>query len=167
MDIQLSNKEIKNIYNVYREQIWKFVFSRIHNNEIAEDITQETFLRLVKHRNKKRNIKTWLFFIANNIIIDEYRKLIYRNERLERFRDEVSDLYKYNYDYKPFFINKEIFFNVLTEKQKFMFILRYMEEKKSLEITEITGYNKFRINSLIHRGLQKIRNEVLPNINAY
>ena len=71
------------------EKIYRYCYFKIHNREIAEDITQETFLRFFKS-NYVDNGKAmqYLYTIARNMCIDEYRK-----QKAETLKEEVI----YNY----------------------------------------------------------------------
>ncbi|WP_078556049.1 RNA polymerase sigma factor [Bacillus alkalicellulosilyticus] len=74
-----ENKEedIRSIYREYVEDVYRFVAVFTANNEEAEDVTQEVFIRLVDsiHKFKGRSsLKTWIFSIARNVAIDYVRK---------------------------------------------------------------------------------------------
>jgi RNA polymerase sigma-70 factor, ECF subfamily len=70
--------DLEKIYFLYREPLMKFSYSLSRNKTEAEDILQETFVKLVDlNKNKKidnRNLKSFLFRIAYNLYIDNYRK---------------------------------------------------------------------------------------------
>lgn len=56
-----------------RLPVFRFLLRRTHDTERAEDLTQETFLRLHRHLLEERpleNPKAWLFTVANNLAID-------------------------------------------------------------------------------------------------
>ncbi|MEI6866016.1 RNA polymerase sigma factor SigZ [Flavicella sp.] len=67
------------------EKIWSefslalknFIFSKVKNETVAKDILQEVFIKIHLHKNelkKKKQLKSWLFSIANNTTIDYFRK---------------------------------------------------------------------------------------------
>jgi RNA polymerase sigma-70 factor (ECF subfamily) len=73
------------LYTEFYEAIYRFVFRMIGNTESAEDITQETFIKLYKNinpHNTIRNPKAWLYQVAGNLCRDKikrnnaYRKII-------------------------------------------------------------------------------------------
>jgi len=73
-----NNTETFNeIYNKFNGIIYRHILNKIHKYEIAEELTTEVFLRLDKHLKNydvyRAKISTWLFTIANNIVIDYYR----------------------------------------------------------------------------------------------
>ena len=61
----------------YQARLFNFVRSMVHNAELAEDITQEAFVKAYFSLNKLQNpasFKSWLFRIANNNTLDYIRK---------------------------------------------------------------------------------------------
>lgn len=61
----------------YNPLIFRYCLYRCGNKETAEDLTQETFLRLIKYLPKYKNcgrLKTYLFSIANRLCIDENKQ---------------------------------------------------------------------------------------------
>ncbi|MDP2284370.1 MAG: sigma-70 family RNA polymerase sigma factor [Pseudohongiella sp.] len=70
-----------------------YAFRMLGNKDSAEDIAQETFLRLWTHadrwRSDKASISTWLHRIAHNLCIDSMRKD--RSSQTEEFEDEIPD----------------------------------------------------------------------------
>jgi len=170
MDIQLNDEELTNIYNIYYIQIFKFIFSRINNYEESEDITQETFLKLIQNNYKKENIRTWLFVVAKNIIIDKYRKETNINEyKCKLHKDIIAKKinnmlsYELNIDYKPYFININNILKLLTNKQKNIIYLRFFKEFSVPEIRDLIGYSRRRIHFLIERGMSKMRDNIYKN----
>ena len=70
-------QDMEQIYNQYFDTVNKYLFCLTHNNDIAEDLTQETFCRALKNLNKFKGeckISVWLCQIAKNIWYDYYRK---------------------------------------------------------------------------------------------
>jgi RNA polymerase sigma-70 factor (ECF subfamily) len=75
----LDTHNFLEIFDTYNGQIYGYVFLRSgRNKEIAEDLTQEIFIKAWKARrsfdDNKASIKTWLYTIARNSITDYWRK---------------------------------------------------------------------------------------------
>lgn len=65
----------------YERKIFYFCFRFIHNRELANDLTQETFLRVIKGVDRytpKAKFTTWLYTIARNLCIDALRHARHR-----------------------------------------------------------------------------------------
>lgn len=65
------------IVSRYKNRLFNCVFRLVHNSEIAEDLVQETFLRVYKNRHNYQatsNFSTWVYTIALNLARSELRK---------------------------------------------------------------------------------------------
>ena len=90
-------------YDAYSESIYRHCFFRVWRKGRAEELLQETFLRLWTYLikgNKVENIRALLYKIANNLIIDESRKkkeesldqILENPERLEPKSNDHQDI---------------------------------------------------------------------------
>lgn len=64
------------LYEMFGGRVYQFFFRNTRNAELAADKVQEVFLRIFKSREafKYGSLKTWIFRIARNLLIDEWRK---------------------------------------------------------------------------------------------
>ena len=70
-------QDIEKIYEEYFETVNKYLFCLTHNNDISEELTQETFFKAVKKIDTYKGdckISVWLCQIAKNLWFDECRK---------------------------------------------------------------------------------------------
>jgi len=70
-------KIFSKIYDRYIDRIYRFIFLKVSSQEIAQDLTSETFLRgweSFKNGNKIENPQAFLYKIARNLVIDHYRE---------------------------------------------------------------------------------------------
>ena len=70
-------QDIEEIYKQYFNIVNKYLFCLTHNNDISEELTQETFYRAVKNfdtYNKECKMSVWLCQIAKNLWYDQCRK---------------------------------------------------------------------------------------------
>lgn len=68
---------LDNIYCLMYNSVFKYVFSLIRDYHVAEDITQEVFLRVLKYRNRYRdgsNAKAWIYTIAKNLVFTKMKQ---------------------------------------------------------------------------------------------
>ena len=67
------------LYDRYIDRIYKFIYLKTSDREIAEDITSDVFMKAMNSLSslevdkKDLNFKSWLYTIANNKVIDFYR----------------------------------------------------------------------------------------------
>jgi RNA polymerase sigma-70 factor (ECF subfamily) len=61
----------------YERPVFSLVFRMVRNRELAEDLTQDTFVKVLSHLDRYRSdfkFSSWLFKIANNVAIDHLRR---------------------------------------------------------------------------------------------
>jgi RNA polymerase sigma-70 factor (ECF subfamily) len=94
-----DEKSLEVLVKRYLKPIYSFVYKNIGNPEMAEDITQETFVKVwknLKKFDKQKSFKSWLFTIAKNSSIDFLRKkktaTLALNEDLPSKSDFLKDI---------------------------------------------------------------------------
>lgn len=92
--------DIEKIYRIYFEDVYRFLLSLSKNKEVAQDITSETFLKVINNSNKiekTRNIKAYIFTIAKNTYINYYNKnkIMMSTDDIEKF-DQGIDSFEEN-----------------------------------------------------------------------
>ena len=72
------------IYRTYRDPVYGYIRNRVSSRELAEDLTSDTFVRVLRHigtfRWQNRDFGAWLFTIARNLITDHYKSHRARRE---------------------------------------------------------------------------------------
>lgn len=109
----------KTIYNTYYSNVLKHINYKINDYQTAEELTNDVFMRVYKHLpnydSNRSTLKTWIFNISKNIIIDYFRKennsvnsklkhidIIFSNDKDHNDKDHNDKDHKE----KPVFINK-------------------------------------------------------------
>ena len=91
---KLDSKVIAAVYDHYFPEIFRYVFYRLGNEGLAEDIASDVFVRLLEALNKGRgphkNIKGWLLSTASNVIADHLRR-VYK-QPTEALAESTPDL---------------------------------------------------------------------------
>jgi RNA polymerase sigma-70 factor, ECF subfamily len=162
------------LYNEYYPEIFNYILKRAANLEVTQDITSETFFKALKNlwqfRWRNISIAAWLYRCANHEIATFYRK----NRSIvsmENLRDggkniEPAALYDPETDFleaqeklnqhKDFLqIHEKI--SKLDVKYQEVIVLRFFEKKKIIEICKILNKKEGTIKSLLHRGLEQLR----------
>lgn len=146
------------IYRWY-PSILRYCKSRCRSRETAEDLTQETFLRLflaLPNYNENGKFKAYIFLIANRLCIDESRKTplhpIEDEEKLASPRDEIQRVGDQDQICS--------LLKALPSTQREAIILRFGEGLTFQEIAEATGCNMRAAQGRVKCALIKMRKEI-------
>lgn len=158
-----GNKEaFGEIYRLFLSRIYRFIYYLVYDEPLAEDLTQETFIKAWKalpgFSSKKGTIQAYLFAIARNLVIDNQRKkkeVALTDEAAENI--EITENLEENIAQNE---NKELVgraLSVLEPDEKQIVILRYFEEMHFTEISKIVGKKEGAIRVQMHRLLSKLK----------
>jgi RNA polymerase sigma-70 factor (ECF subfamily) len=148
------------LINRHQSKIFGFIYSKISDRDISNDIFQDTFIKVIrtlklKTYNEEGKFLPWVMRIAHNLIIDHYRK----NKKMPMFREtEEFSIFSIMSDDSPTIENKiireqvEIDLKKLIEElpadQKEVLVMRMYQDMSFKEISEITGVS---INTALGR----------------
>lgn len=80
-DEQLALREL---HDDYAQLLWRFVMRSLHDRAQAQDVVQETLLRAWQHPDVLARepvaLRAWLFTVARNLVIDDWRSARHRHE---------------------------------------------------------------------------------------
>ncbi len=148
------------LINRHQSKIFGFIYSKIADRDISNDIFQDTFIKVIKtlkskSYNEEGKFLPWVMRIAHNLIIDHFR----RNKKMPMFREtEEFSIFSIMSDDSLTIENKiiheqvEIDLKKLIEElpadQKEVLIMRMYQDMSFKEISEITGVS---INTALGR----------------
>ena len=156
----ISKKTYTKLVKLYGDRIHSFIYKHLRNREVAEDLTQECFLKLWKNSLFVQEVscKSWLFTTANNLLLNHIRD----NKRLD-FKSDLSDLKitsKENHELKELL---DLTFDQLSSDEKTIILLKDSEGYTYKEIGEILKLSEQNVKSKIFRARQHFQ-EVYLNI---
>jgi RNA polymerase sigma-70 factor, ECF subfamily len=150
---------IEELYNRNQASVFTYVFYRVGDQKFAEDITSDVFVRMLTnlHRYKPGNrpILAWLFTIARNLVADHFRERIVENlndleERIEENENQHPVNMLENHQIQECL---EKAMNHLTDEQRQVVILKFIEERNIEEVAAILSKTARAIRSMQHRAL--------------
>jgi RNA polymerase sigma-70 factor (ECF subfamily) len=171
---EIAAEDFSAVVTKHRPQVFRFLLSSTRDVDLAETLTQECFLKA--HRNwasfrGESSAMTWLMRIAINLQKDHWR-----NRRMQFWRktqvnsvelDEASEwLPSGERSAEQKLLARERVAQVgkavekLSERQRTVFLLRYVEERDLNEIAQATGLNEGTIKAHLSRALAKVRAEL-------
>ncbi len=156
-----NNKAFDTLLERYEEKIFSYIFFAVRNQDVADDIFQETFMKAVVTIQQGKYVENgkfqaWLTRIAHNLVIDYFRQL--KNENCVSDDDVDYDLFNDIKLAETTVENKMVREQVLDDvkllvehlpqNQKEVVFMRYYQELSFKEIAEITGVS---INTALGR----------------
>lgn len=170
---QGKNKAFDELLNRYKDNLYKYILSIVQNRDLAEDIFQDTFTKIIVtiksgRYNDSGKFASFLFRVAHNKVIDVYRKehtAFQINEAdvdYDLFSNkEICDAFD---EYDPSFEESSCYFQVLKDirkmikflpdSQKEIIIMRFYKDMSFKEIAET-------LNISINTALGRVRYAVI------
>ena len=153
-------KSLEVLINKHKHKLYNFIYSKVLNKDNAEDLFQETFIKVIKTLkrgvyNEEGKFLPWVMRIAHNLVIDFFRK----NKRFPSFdKNDNFDIFQLIKDENPsierHLIDKQILDDLqkiiikLPQDQREVIDLRLYKEMSFKEISEATGVS---INTALGR----------------
>ncbi len=164
--------DLEKVYDKYFDEIFNYILKRVLNVALAEDLAGVVFMKVVDKKDtydpEKASIRTWLYSIANNELIDYYRR-----KKIKKPYDK----------YKPFLKDKDVLEEIQNKRSKFqksklykdvlsilenelsieekdIIIMHYIEGMKYKKIARIKNMNENTLRSKAHRALKKVENKI-------
>ncbi len=144
----------------HKSRIYNFIFSKVLNRDIAEDIFQDTFIKVIKtlkrgFYNEEGKFLPWIMRIAHNLVIDHFR----RSNRIPKFEnnseyDIFQNLSDSSLNAEKSIIKNQVSTDLqhlvdeLPDDQKDVVIMRLYRDMSFKEIAENTGVS---INTALGR----------------
>ena len=153
----------------FQSPVYWHIRRMVVSHEDAEDVSQETFIRIFRHMEDFRNessLQTWIYRIATNECL---RLLNRRKEELVSSEEVQADLMNklMASEYVDYDNAMEVKFQQailrLPEKQRLVFNLRYYDELKYEEISRITDTKVDTLKANYHFAKEKIKEYMINN----
>ena len=166
--MSISQKEERNqqavlttAYAQYERGLRTHVFFKIRNGDAGEDLLQDTFMKAwlyLRKGGKIEKMKSFLFHILNNLIIDEYRR--HAPVSLDTLLEKG---YEFGTDTQERFIDMVDakaalrLLQYLPKRYQGVMRMRYVQDLPLEEIAHLTGQSKNTVAVQLHRGLVRLR----------
>lgn len=168
----------------YADYLYNFAYYRLNNDELAQDLVQDTFLSALKAKDTYKgqaSEKTWLVSILKNKIIDYYKKASTKNETPISLSAYQAPSYDYffnkakngdwkqearpldwtdtdtRFDTKEFYKVLESCLNRLPEKWKGVFVMSVIDESDSKFVCKEFNISSSNFWVIIHRAKLQMR----------
>ena len=139
--------------NEQYDKVYRYCYFKLKNQHLAEDVTQETFLRFLQS-NRYEDIGkplAYLYTIARNLCMDEFRRV--QTEELKeemvqsRFEDEIVERE-----------NLQQGMAELTKEEQELLLLRYVNEVSFADLSKLYGKSRFALYRELSKITKKLNN---------
>ncbi len=162
------------LFERYKKPLYGFFYGLNREQELSEDLVQNTFLRILKYRHLFRarlpedgsdgqggsDFRAWMFHIARNVNNDHHRKKrVKATEDLENWQERVghhenqSNEMQHNEEHRML----SMAMDRLPEDKREVLLLSKFEEKKYSEIGVVLGCTEGAVKVKVFRALQELK----------
>jgi len=163
-------EDFEAVVRLYRPRIFRFALASTYDRDAAETLTQDCFLKAYRSRDRFRgesSLQTWLTQIACNLVRDwarnrrlQFWKRLETPPEPDLVREWIPDR-----DLSPeakAIVREQVaavwrVAGSLPERQRTVFLLRFVEEMDLLEIAAATGIKEGTVKAHLFRALQAVR----------
>lgn len=153
----------------YETSLIRFVSNFLGDEGIAQDIVQETFLKVARRPGKLLGVNSfhnWLLKVARNQSIDHLRRVIRQRRHSSKLQREAASqvaqadtvIEALEHSERSARVRAEI--DRLRPKLKEVMLLKVQESKSYREIAEITGLTVTNVGYLVHQAMQALRSSL-------
>ena len=158
----LDREAFGELYRLYAPRIHRFVAYQVNDRVLAEDLTNQVFMRAMKAIGRYQHhsvpqFNAWLFRIARNVVVDHWRAkrdTVSLDEALATERGETLDAHFESLARRE---ELQVAMQKLTEDQREVLVLRFGMGMSHREIAERMGRNEEAIRALQFRAIRSLR----------
>jgi RNA polymerase sigma-70 factor (ECF subfamily) len=160
---QFKEQFFSQLYDEHIDKVYRFVFFKVSNEALAQDITSETFTRLWKEIVNDKEVKSpsgFLFRVAKNMIIDHYRAKDQNPANLDNLDnilvDQKEDVLKaivQNDEMKAV----RVALDQLNEDSRLAVSLYYIEQQPYSQVAKALNRSQGATRVLVSRGMKQLR----------
>jgi len=143
------------VWNGFKDELFRFIFSRVKDNAIADDILQDVFVKIhlnLKNLHTENKLTSWLYQITRNAIADHFRKSK-PNADLSDIAEELPD----EKDYLKFEKCMISFVRELPEKYREALLKTELGKLSQKEYAEEIGISYSGAKSRVQRAKEELR----------
>ncbi len=160
----LDQGALATIYDTYSDKIYRYIYHRVGDPDVAEDLTALTFTKMLEaiHSGKewRTSFSGWLYRIAHNLVVDYFRRkgrvqhvsleagLPLRAEGLDPYQEASKTLQQEA-------LRQAI--SQLTPEQATVIVMRFLEGYSIAEVAKAMGKTEGAVKALQFRAVERLR----------
>ena len=169
LDPKTQNVAFQKLLREYQKPLYNHIRNIVINHDDADDVLQNTFIKVFQHlKNFKAESKlfSWMYRIATNEAITFINQKAKRNSTTsEAMQSKIVDNLKADVYFDGNEIQLKLLkaISLLPEKQQLVFKMKYYEEIKYEDMSEILGTSVGALKASYHHAVKKIEEFVKTN----
>lgn len=149
------------LYNLYFEKIYRFIYYRTNHKEVSEDLAEDVFVKAyekISSIKDEKSFEGWLYQVARNTVIDYYRSKkqtlpIEDFENVLQYESTIVDIVDLQSQQKIFLkLLKE-----LNSEQQVVIKLKFLEDLDNQTIAKMLDKSEGAIRVIQHRAIAKLK----------
>jgi RNA polymerase sigma-70 factor (ECF subfamily) len=157
------------LINLYKKRLYWHIRTLVLLHDDTDDVLQNTFIKIYRNIDKFRGdsaLFTWMFRIATN---ESLSFLKTRAKKMNQSFEDVQEERVRNLKSDPYFDGDELELSLqeaivrLPEKQQMVFRMKYFQEMKYEEMSQILGTSVGALKASYHHAKKKIESRILKN----
>jgi RNA polymerase sigma-70 factor, ECF subfamily len=156
--------EFWDTYHTHYERVKKFIFALVKDEWAADDLIQETFIKVQQNLSQLREeskISSWIFRIAYNLCQDHFRKVSQsaKNDRISAGKSKTlkEPLFQIEFEQHQMGTCVQDKIKLLPESYRTVLILFDLMEFSHQEVAEIIGISVDNVKVRLHRARKKLK----------
>ncbi|MFI8684240.1 RNA polymerase sigma factor [Rossellomorea sp. NPDC077527] len=161
-----DHDRLEGLYETYFHDVYQYLFYFTNNSSEAEDLTQDTFMRVFKSYHSFRNqssLKTWIISIAKRTAIDHYRKrklISLLPDVLLNLRKSEEGIPEEEVEKSEEWQKVQAALSKLKPDYRNVVILRGLREYSVKETAEILDCKPSKVKVDYHRAMKQLKKEL-------
>lgn len=153
------------LYDMYAEMLLNYGLCITSDKELVKDCVQDVFIKLISKSQDLQvtKVTSYLLISLRNRLLDEFHRKNYMTEtavediRISTTVEDVENSYILDESSLNNVRKVQILMDELTPRQRQVFTLYYIEQRKYEDICDIMQMNYHSVRNLVHRGMLKLR----------
>jgi RNA polymerase sigma-70 factor (ECF subfamily) len=156
----MPEKSLESLYLDTIDQVFGYVYSRVRNRELAEDIVSEAYVKVAEHYDRfvtreHASARSWVFTIARNVMNDHFRRpatteLVDEHSSQTQMPDVAVDINLAHAD-----VMKAL--EKLPDRQQEILLLRFKGELRNHEIAEQLNIAERSVSAALSKAITTLR----------
>ncbi len=157
------------LYQLYVDKVYRYIWYRVGDQALAEDLAADVFVRLVQHvegfrmppQQQVAAFSAWLFRIAGNLIVDHHRRQARAERYVETKGNELDRATVDSFDRELSLMASQdrllAALSQLNDAQRDVLYYRFVVDLSSAQTARAMKKSESAIKALQHRALESLR----------